>query len=293
MNAPQPELLRLRAKGVDFTALACGCGPLVLCLHGFPDTAYSFVPLLQSLAVAGSRAVAPFMRGYFPSGLAPDGDYRAQTLGADVLALIEALGEREADLVGHDWGSVAAQFAALQKPAAVRRLVLMAVSHIGHFLQRLPSAQFWRSRYMLYFQLRGLPERELVREDFAALRALIHRWSPGWAMTETDFAPLREAFSKPASLGAALAYYRALPRQLASTQTWRWLRQPLRSPTLMLHGAQDGCIGPEVFPGQEARFAAGYQRHCLPQAGHFLQCEQPEEVSRRVLAFLQAPTFTP
>jgi pimeloyl-ACP methyl ester carboxylesterase len=80
------------ANGVDFAYLEVGQGPLALCLHGFPDTAWSFVPLLEHLGAAGYRAVAPFMRGYLPSGLAPDGDYRVMTLGRDALSLIEALG---------------------------------------------------------------------------------------------------------------------------------------------------------------------------------------------------------
>ena len=79
----------VQANGVDFAYLEIGQGPLVLCLHGFPDTAWSFVPLLKRLADAGYRGVAPFMRGYLPSGLAPDGDYRIISLGRDALALIE------------------------------------------------------------------------------------------------------------------------------------------------------------------------------------------------------------
>jgi pimeloyl-ACP methyl ester carboxylesterase len=107
----------IRANGVHFAYFDAGQGPLVLCLHGFPDTAWSFVPLLERLAAAGYCAVAPFMRGYPPSGPAPDGDYRVITLGRDALALIEALGAQRAVLVGHDWGAAATYIAAALAPA--------------------------------------------------------------------------------------------------------------------------------------------------------------------------------
>jgi pimeloyl-ACP methyl ester carboxylesterase len=179
----------VRANGVDFAYLEAGQGPLVLCLHGFPDTAWSFVPVLKHLAAAGYRAVAPFMRGYQPSGLAPDGDYRIITLGRDALALIEALGAQRAVLVGHDWGAVTTYTAAALAPERAA-----ALPHLHRFLFWPTLRQLKRSRYMGFFQLRGIPERRIVADDFKWLRALIREWSPGWNFSEDDFGP-----SKPRS----------------------------------------------------------------------------------------------
>ena len=108
------------ANGLEFSILEAGQGPLVLCLHGFPDTAWSMLPLVNALASSGFRAVAPFMRGYAPSSLAADNDYRATTLAQDALALMDALGERRAFIVGHDWGAVTAYLAASMAPEKVR-----------------------------------------------------------------------------------------------------------------------------------------------------------------------------
>jgi pimeloyl-ACP methyl ester carboxylesterase len=165
----------IRANGVHFAYLDAGQGPLVLCLHGFPDTAWSFVPLLERLAAAGYRTVAPFMRGYPPSGPAPDGDYRVITLGRDALALIEALGAHRAVLVGHDWGAAATYIAAALAPERVDRMVTAAVPHLRRFLLWPNLRQLKRSRYMGFFQLRGIPERRIVADDFKWLRALIRR----------------------------------------------------------------------------------------------------------------------
>ena len=95
----------VRANGLDFHFLEMGEGPLALCLHGFPDHAYSFRHLLPDLADAGFRAVAPFMRGYAPTEAPKDGCYQSVLLAKDVLALITALGSQRAYLVGNDWGA--------------------------------------------------------------------------------------------------------------------------------------------------------------------------------------------
>src|SRR5437868_6781078 len=156
------------ANGLEFPILEAGEGPLVLCLHGFPDHARSWTPLLRRLAGEGYRAVAPTMRGYWPGGAAPDRRYGAAALGQDVLALIEALGCETANLVGHDIGARAAYAAASLDPNRIGKLVGMAVP----YGQRILSAFFAdgdqqrRSWYMFYFQT-PLAELGVPFDDFA------------------------------------------------------------------------------------------------------------------------------
>src|SRR5579875_2156225 len=105
-----------------------GDGPLALCLHGFPDTARTFRHLLPRLAAAGFRAVAPWLRGYAPTALAPDGAYQTGALAFDACALHEALGgDADAVVIGHDWGAFAAYGASAYQPERWRRVVAMAV----------------------------------------------------------------------------------------------------------------------------------------------------------------------
>ena len=94
----------VNANGINFHYLEMGEGPLALCLHGFPDHAWSFRHLLPDLAAAGFRAVAPFMRGYAPTTAPPDGRYHSALLARDAVALINALGAERACLIGNDWG---------------------------------------------------------------------------------------------------------------------------------------------------------------------------------------------
>src|SRR5512135_27547 len=111
----------VRANGVRFATLEAGDGPLVLCLHGFPDDARSFRHQLPALAKAGFRAVAPFMRGYAPTEVPADGRYQSAVLSQDIVALISALGSSSAYVFGHDWGAVAAYGAAVLAPDKVTK----------------------------------------------------------------------------------------------------------------------------------------------------------------------------
>src|SRR5258708_21647338 len=118
------------ANGVDFTYLSAGSddGPLALCLHGSPDHAPTFRHMLPALAAAGWHAVAPWTRGYHPTGVAPDNQYQSATLSLDALALLDALGgDRRSVIIGHDWGSVASCGARILAPERMARGACLAV----------------------------------------------------------------------------------------------------------------------------------------------------------------------
>lgn len=289
MDAP-PTLTKDRtatvfANGVAFAYRTQGPedGPLVLCLHGFPDSADSFSPLLGRLAGAGFRAVAPFMRGYAPSGLAPDHHYAPLDLGRDVLALIKAFGAEQACLVGHDWGAVAAYAAAGLNPDAVRRMVVAAMPHPRRFILRPNGRQLQRSRYMLRFQW---PGRHEWLGTTAGLSRLVREWSPDWAFTEGDLAPMRANLADPARRKALLRYYRALPRACVDVRTQRVMLAPVAVTTRVIYGADDGCIGRDMFLGQEHLFLMNHDQVEMPGVGHFMHYEAPTPFADHVLAFV-------
>lgn len=280
------QALRTEVGDIELAYLERGQGPLVICAHGFPDTACSFVPVMQRLAQAGFRAVAPFLRGYFPSALAPDGDYRITAVADDLIGLIGALGERRAYLVGHDWGAAATYTAATRAPDRVIAAVTAAVPHLRRFILRPTLRQLYRSRYMGFFQLPRVPERRIAQDDFDWLRKLVREWSPRWGFTDADLAPVIDTLSRPDHRAAALAYYRSLPGLLMRRDTWTLMNTPVPVPTKVISGAIDGCIGAEMFAGQEACFAAEYEPVCIEGAGHFMHCEQPVRFADEVIGFL-------
>ncbi|MCK1720737.1 alpha/beta hydrolase [Bradyrhizobium sp. 141] len=281
----------VHANGLDFPILEAGHGPLVLCLHGFPDHAQSWIPFLDRLAQEGYWAVAPALRGYWVGGAAPDGSYRASATGRDVLALIELLGAEQAVLVGHDLGARAAYAAASLDAGRVRKLVGLAVPY-----GKGPASAFVadgdqqrRSWYMFFFQTR-LAEMAVQLNDFAFLDRLWREWSPGYVLPAPARSALNETFAQPGVLAQALAYYRQLftPPSDASAQALEALASgPIAVPSLYLHGADDGCMSARLSEGMEAAFTRGLERVVMPKAGHFLHLEQPEAVFDHVLRFLR------
>jgi pimeloyl-ACP methyl ester carboxylesterase len=284
---------RVRANGLEFQTLEAGKGPLVLCLHGFPDHAPTFRQQLPALANAGYRAVAPYMRGYAPTEIPVGGPFQSAALAMDVVGLIDALSPGEPAFVfGHDWGAVAAYGAAIQAPARIRKLVASAVPHGPRLMQAITTsyAQMRRSWYIFMFQL---PTAELAvsNDDFVFLENIWRDWSPGWSFPREEMEALKATFRKPGVLEAAISYYRHTfnptfqKPELLELQG-RMLIDPVEVPSLMIHGADDGCIGVELLDGMEAGFPNGLRKVVVRGAGHFVHQEKPDEVNRTLLEFL-------
>jgi pimeloyl-ACP methyl ester carboxylesterase len=283
----------VRARGLEFPTLEAGAGPLVLCLHGFPDHSGSFRHQLPALAAAGFRAVAPTMRGYAPSAIPADGVYQTAALAEDAVAMIAALGYDEAIVFGHDWGAIAAYGAALAAPERVRLLVTAAVPYGPQFMTAFTTSytQERRSWYMFFFQT-PFAEVAVAHDDFVFLERLWADWSPGWRWPADAIARVKETFRQPGVLEAALGYYRALfnpalhdPRNAALQS--RMMLEPIEVPAMMLHGANDGCIGSELLDGMDAFFPRGLRVEVVPGTGHFLHQEAPDAVNRLLLDFLR------
>ena len=288
------ETLRVRLGELDVAYLATGPddGPLAVLLHGYPDTAWSWRHLAPVLAARGYRVVAPFLRGYAPTGLAPDGSYQSGALVADAVALRRALGDgRPALLVGHDWGAVVAYGAAVHAPDLWSRVVTLAVPPLGFApvaLRRrefgMVARQLRASWYMLFQQLPGVSE--------AALPRLVPRlwadWSPGYDAAD-DVARVAAALDSPARRTAALRYYRAWLQRWRQLPRYRREERAVlglpRHPLVYLYGTQDGCVRPEVSALATALLPAE-RVVAVPGAGHFLQLEAPERVAEAITAFL-------
>ena len=279
------------ANGVDFAYLECGTGPLALCLHGFPDTAWGWRHLLPALAGAGYHAVAPFMRGYAPTSLAIDGRYQIGALAVDANALHDALGgDDQAVIIGHDWGAMATYGAAALAPERWRRVVTAAVPPLASMAEAmLTYPQLRRSWYMFFFQ-NPLAELAVGMNDLDFVAQLWRDWSPGYDGAE-DMGHVRDALGDHEHLMAAIGYYRAMfqpelqvPELQAAQDA---CSAPTPQPTLYLHGRNDGCVGFELAEGAIAHLpAAGSRVEIVDDAGHFLQVEQPAVVNALILDHL-------
>lgn len=272
----------LTANGQRLHYVTAGAGPLVVLLHGFPEFWYSWRANIPALARV-RRVVALDLRGYNLSSKPADG-YDVATLTTDIRCAIEALGERQADLVGHDWGGALAWAFAMREPDYLRRLVVLNAPHPGPMTRELRHLrQLRRSIYIGYFQLAGLAERALAADHYGAIwRTFRHADHDREWLGDDDIQRFVDAIARPGALTAALSYYRQLMRRgLAAVGVAR----VITAPTLVLWGEQDPYLGVELLDGLD-RWVRDLRCVRFPEAGHWLNQQAPNIVNSEMVAFL-------
>jgi pimeloyl-ACP methyl ester carboxylesterase len=272
----------VNANGIRFAYLEQGHGPLILLLHGYPETARSWVSVQSKLAAAGYHVVAPYMRGYPPSGFAGDGDYRATALGADAIALIKALGEIHAVVIGHDWGAAAAYIAATEHPENVSALVTLAIPHPKSFAG--DPTLFLDAPHFVYYQT-PWAERLVWSHNFAHIESIYRQWaSPQYHVSPDVLEDIKSTLRAPGAVDGALSYYWALfkPGGLDPKAGERTISVP----TLVIAGADDGAVKSGRFAKARGAFLARYEYVELPGVGHFPQLEAGDKVAEAIIAFL-------
>jgi pimeloyl-ACP methyl ester carboxylesterase len=307
---------RVRTNGIDLHLAEAGEGPLVLLLHGWPESWYSWRHQLPALAAAGYHAVAPDVRGYGQSDR-PEaiGAYSMKNLLADCIGLLDFLGEQKAVVVGHDWGAPMAWCSAALHPDRYRAVVGMSVPHLGR--APMPPTQLFKAVfgdkwfYILYFQEPGVAEAELEADIPRTVRAIL-AGVPGFDMT----AEVVQAKKKGDKFLSGIDTPGALPdwlteddvayyvKELASSgfrgglnryrnmdRDWEELPElataKIEQPALFITGEKDpgralapvDAMGPLVPNLQEVLV--------IPGAGHWVQQERAAEVNAALLTFLQ------
>ena len=281
---------RIRANGVDFAFLEAGSGPLVLLLHGYPDNAWTWEHQIPALAETGYRVVAPFLRGYPPTGTIAGGFHDRATLALDIAALIDGLGRGvPCLLVGQDWGAALSYGVLAAFPERVSRAVLMAIPHPAVIASSLSSpAQVHRAFHWWFFQLPDLPEQIIPADDFAFIDYLWNDWSPGHD-DATHIARIKTMLAQPGAVEATLDYYRAAfnpaRQDPALSELRARLDQPITVPTLALCGGDD--VRAEPMSAQAHLFTGAYRFEIVPGCGHFLHRERPDEITGRILDWLK------
>ena len=283
----------VRANGLHFRVLEAGperSDRLALCLHGFPESGFSWRAQLPLLGELGFKAWAPDLRGYGgtdrPLGVEA---YAIERLLDDVAGLIEASGCAEVTLVAHDWGGVIAWYFALRRPGALRRLAVMNFPHPACMLRELRSSprQLLQSWYMLLFQLPWLPEAllgargaKVLGEGFRDMAVNKARFPD--AVTEV----YRANAQVPGALTAMIHYYRALFWGGGARRQAKLGYPLLAVPTLLLWGEQDRALTVETTHGTEAMVSDLTLRY-IPNASHWVQQDAPDTVNAMLGAWLR------
>ena len=233
-----------------------GHGPLVVLLHGFPESRATWKHQMRALAQAGFRAVAPDLRGYGDSPKPRGIDaYGMPLIVGDVAALIESLGNAPCVVVGHDWGAAVAWYLTMSRPDLVRKLAVLNVPHPAAILREVRRSfpQKLRLTYQLFFQLPVLPEIVL------------------------------RLFGVRGSLTPMLHWNRALRRTRGQL---RKLVRRIDVPVLILWGEREPIFLPPTIEDLDA-WVANVRVERIAGAGHFLQRDAPERVSELLIGFVR------
>ena len=307
------------ANGIRIHYVERGTGPLVLLCHGFPEGWYSWRDQLEALAAAGYHAVAPDMRGYgrteAPPGIA---SYTVLDIVGDAVGLVGALHERQAIIVGHDWGANIAWHAALFRPDVFPAVAALSVP----FRQRGPAPPLSMLRkagllthYWFHFQQPGVAEAEFERDPRTALRRVLYSISgdapretreltlhpgkgwlantldperqPDW-FTDADLDHMAAEFSRSGFRGG-LNWYRNIDRNWELTAPWAGA--VIRQPAMFLAGSVDPIIssgsGAAAVQALTASVPGLTRTFLIEGAGHFIQQERPQIVNEAILGFLR------
>jgi len=306
-------------NGIEMHIAECGEGPLVLMCHGWPELWYSWRHQLVALAEAGFHAVAPDMRGYGRTDATAEiSSYTILDIVGDMVGLVGALGEKQAIIVGHDWGANVAWHAALFRPDVFPAVAALSVP----FRQRGPAPPLHMLRkagqlthYWFHFQEPGVAEAEFERDPRAALRRVLYSISgdappetrrltlqpgkgwlantldpvilPAW-LTDADLDHMAAEFSRSGFRGG-LNWYRNIDRNWELTAPWAGAL--IRRPALFIAGSEDPVIAlgsgaaavqamPDTVPGLTRQLL-------IDGAGHFIQQERPRLVNEALLGFLE------
>ena len=279
-------MIEIQANGLTFDAEVAGRpgDPMVLMLHGFPQTAYTWRYQLQPLADAGYYVVAPNQRGYSP-GARPTAiaDYITENLLADARALIEVSGYEQAHVVGHDWGGQLSWLLAALSPSVVTTLTVLSRPHPAAFLNAMAndSTQAGRSRHHKAFQDMSAAGK-LVAQGGKRLRELFRNAG----VSEVDTNAYADHFLEEPVMNAAINWYRA-----GFTSSGG---QPLAPPdipavdvpTLYIWGDADSTVGRMAAEGTADYVSGAYRFVELAGIDHFVTDQAGDQVTDLLLAHL-------
>ncbi|MEZ5489415.1 MAG: alpha/beta hydrolase [Gammaproteobacteria bacterium] len=323
-NQSLPEDINFRhieTNGIRMRVAEMGeRGPLIILAHGWPESWYSWRHQMPALAAAGYRVVAPDMRGYGQTDapLAVD-QYDIEHLAGDMVGLIDAYGEQQAIIIGHDWGAIVAWYSVLLHPERFTALVALSVPFTGR-PSKSPLAS-WQETfgdnfyYILYHQESGVAEAEYDADPEGLLSRLYlspdspreapevtdrHRSAGGWIprlgapkglpdwLTREDLDYYVSQFEQ-AGFRGGINYYRNFHRNWEITPQLQGASIDI--PVLFIAGEKDMVIA----GASQEKVTAGISRVAndlrgvtlLPDAGHWIQQELPEATNREILSFLK------
>jgi pimeloyl-ACP methyl ester carboxylesterase len=283
--------------GRPYPVIEAGEGPLVVCLHGFPDNYETWQHQIEPFVAAGYRIVCPMMPGFAPGTEPTSGSntpvYAVSKIIAVIECLLSASSEKKCHLVGHDWGALISYMVAHERPDLLASLATLSIPYnlnLQRVLMRCPSYAL-NSWYVTFFQLKWFADWWVMRNDLKFIDLLYRTWCPTWDNYDDRLASTKETLKAPGVLKSCLSYYRnsVFGLNSASFKFRRLYNGRINVPTLGIRGDVDGCM-PEVAweLTSPKSFRNGLTLEVMPgSVGHFPQLENPEWISERLIRWVR------
>lgn len=279
------------ANGARFHVAEQGEGPIVLLLHGFPQFWWAWRHQMAALAEAGYRACAMDLRGYGASDKPPRG-YDTRTSATDVASVLRSLGGSRAAVVGHGWGGWIAWSMPTLQPTVTRAIASLSMPHPLVFRKAsfANPRQLKANAYLGGLQRPFVPERQMTVHG-GYVQRLLREWaSPEGIWPSPEEARIySDAMALPFVAHSAAEYYRWVVRSQVRPDGWKFaarMKTPISLPVLQLHGEHDGAVLADTAGGSAAYVTGRFDRHLVPNAGHFLPEEAPDVVNQHLLDWL-------
>lgn len=279
---------------VSYTEHGPEDGRPVVLVHGWPDSSATWDRVVPSVVAAGGRVFCPDIRAHGATRFKDDAIPRSGQIaayGRDLGEFIDALGLNDVLLVGHDWGARATYVVGQLFASRVRQIITLSSAPA---VKDLPTDNPYRFGPMYWYEyfLATKVGRAAFEQDRAELcRFLWGSWSPGWNFSDEEYASAAKAIENPDWVEVTIHNYLHRWGELEGAPQFEELETrlaefpPIQVPTLLLHGANDPCVGLSV--GLDHRFEQEFERIVLPGVGHFIQREAPEAVVDAILRFLR------
>ncbi len=312
----------VETNGIRMHIAESGNGPLVILCHGFPELSYSWRHQIRVFGEAGFHCVAPDQRGYGQTEQPePIGAYHILNLAGDIVGLVKILGEKQAFIVGHDWGASVAWHCALLRPDLFTAVVALSVPFLPRPEGKIPPTEIMKKMsgeqvfYQLYFQEPGMAEADLEADVRKTMKRTLYslsgdppperRWRfmldkskkalhpssvpealPSW-LTEEDLDYFTEEFQRTGFRGG-LNWYRNIDRNWELTPFLDGAKVCI--PALFVAGEVDPVVTMyrKAYDSMEGNVPHLKSKILIPGVGHWVNQERPDDVNRLILEFLKS-----
>lgn len=265
----------LNVNGINLHVVEKGSGPVILFLHGFPDSWYVWRHQIPVFVEAGFRVIVPDLRGFGDSDKPENPEkYEMSILVSDIIGILDKLNIEKVDFVGHDSGAIIGWALASKYPNRIKHFVPLGVGHPDFSRTMRGNEKIW---YIFFFQFEGIAEEALMKDDWSLFRKFTrhHPETDNWI----------EKLSRPGALKGALNWYRgnfspktgfAIPMKITKVQ----------APTLGIFPIHDPYLEETRMINSDKHVTGSWRYARVEHAGHWLQLDRPEYLNKLLLEFL-------